>query len=101
MSSDDDDDMFADTETSAKNPTEEILNAAPVIRGDSLIDSLDDEEGYYQIVLGELINRRYHIYANLGKGVFSGVVKARDGLNNNEDVAIKIIRNNSVMYSGI
>jgi serine/threonine-protein kinase PRP4 len=44
-----------------------------------------------------VFGERYHVYANLGKGVFSTVVKARDSNNGDVDVAIKIIRNNDVM----
>lgn len=47
--------------------------------------------------MGELLDDRYHVYSNLGKGVFSCVVKGRD-TKKDTDVAIKIIRNNSTMY---
>ncbi|RUO95327.1 kinase-like domain-containing protein, partial [Jimgerdemannia flammicorona] len=30
------------------------------------------------VILGEVLDKRYHVYANLGRGVFSAVVKARD-----------------------
>ncbi|KAJ3220479.1 U4/U6 small nuclear ribonucleoprotein prp4 [Clydaea vesicula] len=77
-----------------------ILERAPVVRtfGSNLADNWDDEEGYYSIVLGEILNDRYHVYSKLGKGVFSSVVRAKDTKNNNKDVAIKIIRNNETMY---
>lgn len=77
------------------------MDAAPVVRdatNPALTDNWDDAEGYYRIVLGEILNNQYHVYANLGKGVFSAVVKAKDTKNNDADVAIKIIRNNEVMY---
>ena len=48
------------------------------------------------VLLGEILDNRYHVYSNLGKGVFSSVVKARDTKEGN-DVAIKIIRNNETM----
>jgi hypothetical protein len=48
-------------------------------------------------VLGELLNERFQVFSILGKGVFSAVVKARD-ITTTMDVAIKIIRNNEVMY---
>ncbi|KAI8920408.1 kinase-like domain-containing protein [Entophlyctis helioformis] len=63
-----------------------------------LTDNWDDPEGYYRIILGEKLDGRYHVYANLGKGVFSSVVKAQDSQNGDRDVAIKLIRNNDVMY---
>ncbi len=49
------------------------------------------------VILGEVLDQRYHVYSNLGKGVFSTVVKAKDIQENGLDVAIKIIRNNDVM----
>ena len=94
--------------------TSQILESAPVIRASdnlSLADNWDDPEGYYsrplfgfiealillEIVMGEVLDERYHVYSHLGKGVFSSVVKAKD-TKENVDVAIKIIRNNEVMY---
>ena len=62
----------------------------------SMLDDWDDQEGYYKVILGELLDGRYHVQSNLGKGMFSGVVRATDqkttGL-----VAIKMIRNNETM----
>lgn len=46
--------------------------------------------------IGEQLDNRYLTLANLGRGVFSAVVKARD-MQTNEEVAIKIIRNNETM----
>jgi serine/threonine-protein kinase PRP4 len=64
----------------------------------ALTDNWDDAEGYYKIVLGEKIIDRYHVFANLGKGVFSSVVKAKDDKSNNMDVAIKVKFNDEVMF---
>ena len=64
----------------------------------SLLDNWDDPDGYYRVILGEMLDNRYHVYTNLGKGVFSTVVKAKDTKNNDREVAIKIIRNNDTMY---
>ncbi|KAI9593919.1 kinase-like domain-containing protein [Syncephalis fuscata] len=50
------------------------------------------------LLLGEVLDKRYHVYSSLGKGVFSNVVLARDTVDGNTDVAIKIIRNNDTMY---
>ncbi|KAI8058086.1 kinase-like domain-containing protein [Syncephalis plumigaleata] len=96
------DDMFASTGKTAAAPIENaILAAAPVVVNDhnpSLTDNWDDPDGYYRIILGEVLDKRYHVYNNLGKGVFSNVVLARDTVDGNTDVAIKIIRNNDTMY---
>lgn len=70
---------------------------------DGLVDNYDDAEGYYKLLLGELLdNGRYHVVANLGKGMFSGVVRARDTETKNEkgeqvEVAIKVIRSQESM----
>ncbi|KAI9146433.1 kinase-like domain-containing protein [Paraphysoderma sedebokerense] len=61
-------------------------------------DNWDDPDGYYRVILGELIDNRYHVFATLGKGVFSTVVKARDTKKGDKEVAIKMIRNNETMY---
>ncbi|CAO1636572.1 unnamed protein product [Parajaminaea phylloscopi] len=69
----------------------------------NLNDNWDDSEGYYRIVLGERIGpqSRYHIFANLGKGMFSEVVRAKDlGEDGSTagEVAIKIVRSQESMY---
>lgn len=83
-----------------------------------LADNFDDSEGYYRVILGEALDDgRYHVVANLGKGMFSSVVKARDlgekgsgryegeqglagkgvGEAERRDVAIKIVRSQESM----
>jgi len=50
---------------------------------------------------GEILDSRYQVYGNVGRGVFSTVLRAKDiSVSNvsNQDVAIKVIRNNDVMY---
>lgn len=44
-----------------------------------------------------MLDGRYTILANLGRGVFSSVVKAKDQ-ETDQEVAIKLIRNNETMY---
>lgn len=61
-----------------------------------MLDNWDDPEGYYKVILGELLSGRYHVQANLGRGMFSGVVRATD-ITTQRLVAIKIIRNNETM----
>ncbi|KAI9007267.1 kinase-like domain-containing protein [Gaertneriomyces semiglobifer] len=96
------DDMFAPEGEYRKKPENaHILESAPVLRTASnpaLIDNWDDHEGYYRVILGEVLDERYHVYSILGKGVFSSVVKAQDTQNGDADVAIKMIRNNDTMY---
>lgn len=98
----DGDDMFADEPIASKHNAGEVdvAKAVPVPRGKaidmSMLDDWDDEEGYYKIILGELLDGRYHVQLNLGKGMFSGVVRATDQTTKRL-VAIKIIRSNETM----
>ena len=52
----------------------------------------DDSDGVYKQVIGDHLGYRYEILSELGAGSFGSVVKCRDHKNNN-DVAVKIIRN--------
>lgn len=77
---------------------------APLPSHGGLTDNWDDSEGYYRIVLGEKIgpSGRFHIFANLGKGMFSEVVRAKDlgedGKGSGEkEVAIKLVRSQETM----
>lgn len=63
----------------------------------NLTDNWDDAEGYYRLCIGETLDNRYTVYGFTGQGVFSNVARARDQYRNNQDVAIKIIRNNEIM----
>ncbi|KZT57553.1 kinase-like protein [Calocera cornea HHB12733] len=66
-----------------------------------LADSGSDEEGYYRVTLGELLDGgKYRVFESLGKGMFSGVVRARilEGPTEGKDVAIKVIRAQETMY---
>lgn len=98
--SDDEDDMFApaapENLSLVDGPSKAV--AIPAIKelDQSLLDNWDDHEGYYKIILGELLEGRYAVQANLGKGMFSNVLRALD-VTTNELVAIKIIRNNETM----
>lgn len=64
----------------------------------NLTDNWDDPDGYYNIRIGDVINNRYTIKSILGQGVFANVVRAQDNTEGNDYVAIKIIRNNELMY---
>lgn len=96
------DDMFATPVSPKTRPKpKEVAKAAPVIAprqlDASLLDTWHDAEGYYMVVIGELLNNRYVVQSNLGKGMFSGVVRALDNTRNGRPVAIKILRNNEAM----
>ncbi|KAB8291317.1 hypothetical protein EYC80_010001 [Monilinia laxa] len=101
---DDDDDMFAEDSVADEKPQAvtngDVAKAVPIPQAKELdigmLDNWDDLEGYYKIILGELLNGRYHVQANLGKGMFSGVVRAMD-ITTKKLVAIKLIRNNETM----
>ncbi|ETI26067.1 hypothetical protein G647_02844 [Cladophialophora carrionii CBS 160.54] len=87
----DEDDMFAEApmKPKAEAQTAQALDAR-------LMDNWDDPEGYYITILGELIEDRYHVTQNLGRGMFSSVVRATDR-RTGKSVAIKIVRNNETM----
>jgi serine/threonine-protein kinase PRP4 len=93
---DDDLDMFA--EAPAK-PAKDLKTETKVAQAldVNLMDNWDDPEGYYNAILGELIQGRYHVQQNLGRGMFASVVRACDN-KTSHDVAIKIIRNNESMF---
>ena len=64
-----------------------------------LHDNWDDPDGYYRVILGEKLGGgRYQVYANLGRGMFASVVRARDLHRGEMDVAIKIVRRQETMY---
>lgn len=95
----DEDDMFAEASVAPK-PQVEAAKAVPVPQSKavdlSMLDDWDDDEGYYKVILGELLDNRYHVQSNLGRGMFSGVVRATDQ-KAGKLAAIKIIRNNESM----
>lgn len=98
----DEDDMFAEEPATAKGDNESggVAKAVPVPQAKaldmSMLDDWDDEAGYYKVILGELLDGRYHVQSNLGKGMFSGVVRALDQ-DTKKLVAIKLIRSNETM----
>jgi serine/threonine-protein kinase PRP4 len=109
---DDVDDMFAllEESTPKKKKTVRVkkgrveVAARGVNKGHAdvagLNDNWDDADGYYKITLGESIgeNGRYQVFANLGRGMFSSVVKARDTQQGGRELAIKIVRTQETMY---
>ncbi|KAL4896966.1 kinase-like protein [Aspergillus ambiguus] len=96
---DDDDDMFAEETHDSSHPAHASAKSAVPQAQEldiSMMDNWDDPEGYYNVRLGELINGRYHVQQNLGKGMFSSVVRATDA-KTGKLVAVKIIRQNDTM----
>lgn len=61
-------------------------------------DNWDDREGYYCFRLGDVLNDRYEVFANQGRGVFSTVLRVRDTKAGNRELVVKLIRRNPVMY---
>lgn len=96
----DDFDMFADGSAVVEKPEQEVAKALPVPQAKTIemgmLDDWDDSEGYYKVLLGELLDKRYQVQSNLGRGMFSGVVRALDQ-ETNRLVAVKMIRNNETM----
>jgi serine/threonine-protein kinase PRP4 len=77
--------------------------AAPALITTTTLDSAADPEGYYQVILGELLDGgRYQVFSSLGKGMFANVVRARvlqgDAGDTGSEVAIKIIRCQESMF---
>lgn len=72
-----------------------------------VVDNVDDTDGYYRITPGEILDDgRYQVTISLGKGMFSGVVKAKvlkavDQERRQDvvgkEVAIKVIRSQESM----
>ncbi|KAI9844749.1 MAG: U4/U6 small nuclear ribonucleoprotein prp4 [Sclerophora amabilis] len=99
-----DDDMFAEqpSSSSPSNRAHDAGHSKAVFPPKakeldmSMLDDWDDHEGYYKVILGELLDGRYQVQTNLGRGMFSGVVRALDS-KSKKLVAIKLIRNNETM----
>ena len=96
---DDEDDLFAQSPRKPDPKPAKAVSAQQAKRLDeSLLDDWDDVDGYYNVILGELLDGRYHVQENLGRGMFSGVVRATETTRKSL-VAIKIIRNNETMLA--
>lgn len=95
-------DMFADQdifkEKSNSSPSGLAAQKGTTIENPALTDNWDDAEGYYRVRIGEILDSRYMVYGYTGQGVFSNVIRARDQARGNQDVAVKIIRNNEIMH---
>eukprot|EP00497_Spongosphaera_streptacantha_P000538 TRINITY_DN134_c0_g2_i2.p1 TRINITY_DN134_c0_g2~~TRINITY_DN134_c0_g2_i2.p1 ORF type:complete len:546 (-),score=127.85 TRINITY_DN134_c0_g2_i2:28-1665(-) len=68
----------------------------------ALTDNWDDSEGYYIFRLGDIVQGRYEVFQNQGRGVFSSVLRVRDReelalKGHSKEYVIKVIRNNDTM----
>lgn len=97
---DDDDDMFAAKPNKLDKPNNVGKAVNLVAQGKqinvNLLDNSDDPEGYYRVILAEMLDDRYHVQANLGKGSFASVIRCFD-TKTKQLVAIKMIRNNETL----
>jgi len=59
-------DLFSTTPITVTKP---ILNPANTVP-DLAEEILDDDEGYYRFMPGDVIGNRYQVFANCGRGVF-------------------------------
>ena len=95
------DDMFASPSAAPAKPAQ-TMDAVPIAEArkleESMLDNWDDSEGYYNFIAGELLDERYIVRSNLGRGMFSSVVRADDTKDKRGTVAIKIVRNSEMMY---
>ena len=90
---DDDDDMFAPDDAAAKTTGFAEIRTLD----SSLLDNWDYPDGHYRIIIGELLDGRYAVQQQIGKGTFATVVRATD-TKTGQDVAVKIACNNETMY---
>ena len=90
---DDDDDMFAVKDTPAANGIPKEAKALD----ESLLDNWDYPDGHYRIINGELLDGRYAVEQQIGKGTFATVVRAKDA-QTGKQVAIKIACRNDTMF---
>ncbi|TKA28350.1 hypothetical protein B0A50_03817 [Salinomyces thailandicus] len=91
---DNDEDMFAPISADPK-PAASTKQGKTLDQ--SLLDNWDYPDGHYRIILGELLDDRYAVQQQVGKGTFATVVKAVD-TRTGQPVAIKIAANNQTMY---
>ncbi|CAH1112800.1 unnamed protein product, partial [Psylliodes chrysocephalus] len=92
-------DMFSEQDLFKMNSSPNtITTKGSGAENPALTDNWDDAEGYYRVRIGEILDSRYMVYGYTGQGVFSNVIRARDQARGNQDVAVKIIRNNEIMH---
>ena len=87
-------DMFGD-----EDPAPVVPNAGGTGQATNnlLAEDAVDKEGYYHVQQGEVINGRFKVVSDIGRGVFSCVLACLDEMRDGKNVAIKVIKNNHVM----
>jgi len=89
--------MFLEDEDEQDALKRGVNQSAAISQTGASADDWNDTEGYYRAQIGEVMDSRYRVVENMcGKGVFSNVVKAKDG-QDKALVAIKIMRCNDMM----
>ncbi|TIB70163.1 hypothetical protein E3P77_00081 [Wallemia ichthyophaga] len=90
-----DDDMFALQPSKKQKRSHTTTNTS---KPSLPIDGSTDSEGYYMHTFGErLDNNRYIVFASLGVGMFSKVVRVKDTHAHDKEYAVKIIRSQESM----
>lgn len=85
----DDDDMFA---LSSEHLAKKQKTSHRTSKASLPIDGSTDADGYYTHTFGETLDGRYTVFAALGSGMFSNVVRVKDTRAHNAEYAVKIIR---------
>lgn len=91
-------DMFALDEPAASAAAAAggtALGAVPGAMEDAALqDNWDDPEGYYKFMAGDVLDGRYTVFALQGRGVFSTVLRVRDGAPNmgQRELVVKVVR---------
>ncbi|KAF7246061.1 hypothetical protein EYD10_07867 [Varanus komodoensis] len=78
----------------------ELCGEDPLSIFDQIVTGDETRAHHYDpesVNIGEVLDKRYNVYGYTGQGVFSNVVRARDMARANQEVAVKIIRNNELM----
>mmetsp|Transcript_8149 Transcript_8149/g.13036 ORF Transcript_8149/g.13036 Transcript_8149/m.13036 type:complete len:624 (+) Transcript_8149:74-1945(+) len=91
--------MFDDSAAAGNELLKQVKQTSAIGFTGASGEDWDDEEGYYVPKLDELMDNRYLVQeVNTGKGVYSGVVKAKDRKAGGDTlVAVKVIRANDRM----
>eukprot|EP00954_Amorphochlora_amoebiformis_P001231 95126-Amorphochlora_amoeboformis.AAC.1 len=67
------------------------------LTGNIDVDSFTDSEGYYVFRPGDMLNERYRVMKNQGRGVFSTVLRVQDMAQDQQEKVVKVVRGNETM----